>query len=146
MIEATPFTPVEAAIGGALIGLSATFLMLSMGKIAGISGLFRSLITAGDRDKGWKRAFFAGLLLAAFLVFNFTPAGFALREGYPLWKLIAGGLLVGYGTAMGSGCTSGHGVCGIARFSRRSLTATVVFMACGVITAIIVRHFVGGLA
>jgi len=146
MIETTTFTPLQAAIGGALIGLSATVLMLSLGKIAGISGLFRSLTSAGDRDKGWKRAFFAGLLLAAFLVFNFTEANFVLREGYPVWKLLAGGLLVGYGTALGSGCTSGHGVCGIARFSGRSLTATVVFMACGVITAIIVRHYAGGLA
>lgn len=146
MIEATQFTPLEAALGGALIGLSATVLMLSLGKISGISGLFRSLTSSGDEDKGWKWAFFAGFLLAAYLVFNFTPVGFALREGYPAWKLITGGLLVGYGTALGSGCTSGHGVCGLARFSRRSLTATVVFMACGVITAIIVRHFAGGLA
>jgi uncharacterized membrane protein YedE/YeeE len=144
MIEATEFTPLTAALGGALIGLSATLLMLMLGKISGISGLFRSITTSTDKDKNWKVAFFVGMMVAAWLVFNFTSAQFIPRENFPLWQLIAGGLLVGYGTAMGSGCTSGHGVCGIARFSRRSLVATAVFMASGVVTAIIVRHFIGG--
>lgn len=146
MIEATTFSPVNAAIGGALIGISATLLMLGLGKIAGLSGLFRSMFSSGDKDKGWKLAFFAGMVVAAFLVFNFTSASFEPRQDFPLWQLALAGLLVGYGTAMGSGCTSGHGVCGLARFSQRSVIATLVFMAFGVVTAIVVRHFLGGAA
>lgn len=144
MIEATPFTPLAAAIGGALIGLSATLLMLMLGKIAGISGLFRMVFSAADSDRGWKLAFFAGMIIAAFLVFSYTPAAFEPRQGFPVWQVAIAGLLVGFGTAMGSGCTSGHGVCGLARLSRRSLVSTVVFMVFGIATAILVRHVIGG--
>lgn len=146
MIEATIFTPVNAAIGGALIGLSATLLMLTLGRIAGISGIIRSAVTPADSDRAWKTWFLVGMMAAAWLVFNFSPATFEPRADFPLWKLIAGGLLVGFGTTMGSGCTSGHGVCGIARLSKRSFVATAVFMIMGVLTAIVIRHGLGGLS
>lgn len=146
MIETTQFTPLHAAIGGALIGLSASVLMLTLGKIAGISGIVRSAVSPADSDRAWKAWFLAGMMVAAWLVFNFSPAAFVPRVDFPLWKLVAGGLLVGYGTTMGSGCTSGHGVCGIARLSRRSFVATAVFMIMGVLTAMLVRHGLGGLS
>ena len=146
MIEPTLFTPVNAAIGGALIGLSATLLMVTLGKIAGISGIVRSAVTPADGDRAWKAWFLVGMMVAAWLLFNFSPAVFEPRADFPLWKLICGGLLVGFGTTMGSGCTSGHGVCGIARLSKRSFVATAVFMVMGVVTAIVVRHGPGALS
>jgi uncharacterized membrane protein YedE/YeeE len=143
MIEATNFTPVLSAFGGILIGLSAVILMLSLGKIAGISGIIRTAVSRSDPDRAWKTWFLVGMMVAAWLVFNFSPAAFEPRLDFPLWKLVCGGLLVGFGTAMGSGCTSGHGVCGIARFSKRSIVATMVFMAFGVMTAVVIRHGFG---
>lgn len=138
-------TPISGLIGGALIGLASALLMALTGRIAGISGIFGGLLPrAGTADKGWRLAFIAGLIVAPVL------AGLA---GYPLpvpqmprsWLLIvAAGLLVGYGTRMGGGCTSGHGVCGVARLSARSIAATAIFMAVAIITAAIVRHGIGG--
>lgn len=136
------FTPLTGAIGGALIGLATVMLMLTAGRIAGISGIFGGLIAAADR--GWRAAFLVGLILA--------PVA-AMLAGYkvPLpqmpgsWAIvIAGGLLVGFGTRMGGGCTSGHGVCGIARLSPRSIVATGVFMAAAVATVAVMRHVIGG--
>jgi hypothetical protein len=138
------FTPISAAIGGALIGLSAASLLLLLGRIAGISGIFGGLMAPGASDRGWRVAFIAGLLLAPVT---------AMLSGYdvPLpamptnwWVVIGAGLLVGFGSRMGNGCTSGHGVCGIARLSPRSIAATVVFMATAVITVAVVRHGWGG--
>lgn len=140
MIEATPFTPLQAAIGGALIGVAAIVLMGSLGKIAGISGVLRSAIFGPGPDRAWKWAFLGGLAVSAWLVFHFGGFEFELREGFPAWQLLTGGLLVGYGTALGSGCTSGHGVCGIARMSLRSILATVLFMGSGIVTAVLIRH------
>lgn len=140
MIEETAFTPLQAAMGGALIGIAAIVLMWSLGKIAGISGLLRSAVFGPDTDRAWKWAFLAGLMISAWLVYRFGGFAFELRHGFPTWQLIVGGLLVGYGTALGSGCTSGHGVCGIARFSLRSMLATALFMASGIVTAILLRH------
>jgi uncharacterized membrane protein YedE/YeeE len=138
------FTPVSAAIGGALIGLAATLLMLLTGRIAGISGIFGGLLSPGAGDRSWRIAFIAGLILA--------PLATGL-VGYPMappqlpgsWGVIAAaGLLVGFGTRMGSGCTSGHGVCGIARLSARSMAATAVFMATAVAVVAVSRHLIGG--
>jgi|SRR5687768_17377617 uncharacterized membrane protein YedE/YeeE len=137
------FTPLSAAIGGALIGLAAVMLMLLAGRVAGISGIAAGIFGVGAIDRAWRLAFVAGLILA--------PVA-AMLAGYhvPLphmpasWLVImAAGLLVGFGARLGGGCTSGHGVCGIARLSRRSITATVVFMATAVITVAIMRHIVG---
>jgi uncharacterized membrane protein YedE/YeeE len=136
------FTPLTGAIGGALIGLSAVMLMLTAGRIAGISGVFGGLIAAAD--KGWRAAFLIGLILApvaAMLAGYRVP----LPEMPGSWTIvIAGGVLVGFGTRLGGGCTSGHGVCGIARLSPRSIVATCIFMAAAVATVAVTRHMVGG--
>ena len=137
------FTPVSAAIGGALIGLAATLLMLLTGRIAGISGIFADCLGSSLDDKGWRIAFIAGLLLA--------PLAAGLL-GYPMpspqmpasWSvIIVAGLLVGFGTRLSGGCTSGHGVCGIARLSARSLVATAIFMATAVVVVALSRHVLG---
>jgi uncharacterized protein len=135
------FTPVSAAIGGALIGLATALLMLLTGRIAGISGIFAGLLLPGrGEERAWRGAFLAGLIAAPLL------AGLI---GYPMpspqmpanWALVAAaGLLVGFGTRMAGGCTSGHGVCGIARLSPRSIVATVIFMATAVAVVAVTRH------
>jgi uncharacterized membrane protein YedE/YeeE len=136
------FTPVSAAIGGALIGLSGVLLMLLTGRIAGISGIFGQLVTPGA-EKDWRLAFLAGLIaapLVAMLAGTSVPA-----PQMPGWAVvIVAGLLVGFGTRLGSGCTSGHGICGIARFSTRSMVATVVFVAAAMATVFVARHVIGG--
>ena len=122
------FTPVSAAIGGALIGLSAVLLMLSTGRIAGISGIFSGLLNLRGEDKGWRIAFIAGLILAPILA-GLIGYGMAQPKLPSNWAvIIAAGLLVGFGTRLGGGCTSGHGICGIARLSPRSI-ATRLFLA-----------------
>lgn len=138
------FTPVSAAIGGALIGLSAALLMLLLGRIAGISGIFGGLLAPGAGDRGWRIAFIAGLLLApvtAMLVGYGVPLP-AMPASW--WVIVGAGLLVGFGSRMGNGCTSGHGVCGIARLSPRSIAATAVFMVTAIVTVAVVRHGLGG--
>jgi uncharacterized membrane protein YedE/YeeE len=139
----TAFDPLSAAVGGALIGLAAVLLMLLTGRIAGISGIFAGCLPFGSRDPGWRLAFIAGLILAPV---TGSLAGYALSspqmpESWPV--LIGAGLLVGFGTQLGRGCTSGHGVCGIARLSPRSLTATAIFMITAMIVVAIVRHGLG---
>jgi uncharacterized membrane protein YedE/YeeE len=137
------FTPVSALIGGALIGLGATVLYALTGRIAGVSGIGGGLLRAGSPDAGWRLMFIGGLVLGA--AATTLAAGIpALRIEAPWAVLVIGGLLVGYGTQLGSGCTSGHGVCGIARFSPRSIAATIVFMATAAATVFVMRHIVGG--
>ncbi|XBQ16696.1 MAG: YeeE/YedE family protein [Oceanicaulis sp.] len=139
MDYATPFTPVTALIGGGLIGLSAVILMAANGRIAGISGIAGGLIGPGTGDRAWRAAFIAGLIAAPLIYMAFGPAiEIAVPASTPL--LIAAGLLVGIGTQMGSGCTSGHGVCGISRLSPRGIAATATFMATGAIAVFLVRH------
>ncbi|MCW5731268.1 MAG: YeeE/YedE family protein [Alphaproteobacteria bacterium] len=138
------FTPWSALIGGALIGLSAGFLMLANGRIAGISGILGQLMTPREGDNGWRIAFFAGLVVAPPLVTLLGLASGEVRIDVSLPLVVLGGLLVGFGTRLGSGCTSGHGVCGLARLSPRSLAATLVFMAVGAGVVFLVRHLIGG--
>jgi uncharacterized protein len=135
------FTPVSAAIGGALIGLSAVLLMLFSGRIAGISGILGECLTPGS-DKGWRLAFLAGLLAVPLIA---TLAGFSVAQPQmPGWGIVViAGLLVGFGTRMAAGCTSGHGICGIARLSPRSVAATAIFMAAAIIVVFITRHVLG---
>jgi len=138
------FTPVSAAIGGALIGLSAVLLMLLTGRIAGVSGIFGGLLNLRSQDKDWRIAFIAGLILvpliAAALGYGMAPPKLPAN-----WVVIvAAGLLVGVGTRLGGGCTSGHGICGIGRLSLRSIAATIVFMVTAVITMAVTRHMLGG--
>ena len=138
------FTPLSAAIGGALIGLSAVLLMLLTGRIAGISGIFGGLLNQGSSDKGWRIAFIAGLILAP-LVAGMIGHGMATPQLPASWiVIIAAGLLVGFGSRLGGGCTSGHGICGVARLSVRSIAATTIFMLTAIATVAITRHVLGG--
>jgi hypothetical protein len=138
------FTPYSALAGGALIGVSAALLMLLNGRLAGISGIIgRALPPYQREDIGWRLFFLTGLLLGP-LSARLVGGNLAdIRIDASLPVLIIAGLLVGYGTGLGGGCTSGHGVCGLARFSPRSAAATLVFMAVAGITVYIVRHWIG---
>ncbi len=138
------FTPYSALFGGILIGLGASLFMLLNGRIAGISGLLKGLLSYSTTavDKSWRAAFIIGLVLSGLVYQAFVPTqGAAIENTSPI-ILIIGGLLVGFGTAMGSGCTSGHGVCGLSRFSLRSLVATVIFLSSGIATVYVLRHLI----
>ncbi len=138
------FTPISAAIGGGLIGLSAVLLMLLTGRIAGISGIFGGCLGFGTDDKGWRITFIAGLILAPLAA---GAIGYAMPSPQmpASWTaVIAAGLLVGFGSRLGGGCTSGHGICGIARLSARSITATAVFMAAAIVVVAVTRHVLAG--
>ncbi|MGV7206466.1 YeeE/YedE family protein [Oxalobacteraceae bacterium A2-2] len=130
------FTPWSALAGGVLIGLAAAVLILFNGRIAGISGILGGLLRPAKGDIAWRIAFIGGLIVAAFLYGH--ADNIHIEAGNT--ELIIGGLLVGYGTRYGSGCTSGHGVCGLSRLSPRSLAATGLFMAAGFITVYLIRH------
>ena len=135
-------TPVSGLIGGALIGLATALLMLLTGRIAGISGIFGGLLRSDDR--GWRIAFIAGLIAAPLLA-GLAGTPLPIPEMPASLVMVAiGGLLVGIGSRMSGGCTSGHGVCGIARRSARSLAATVIFMLTAVATVALARHGLGG--
>jgi uncharacterized protein len=137
-MTASDFVP--ALIGGACIGASASLLMLGLGRIAGISGIVNGAIDAGTPDRVWRWAFLAAIVVGAWLAAGAGWASMSAQAAPGPWLLAIGGLLVGFGTRMGSGCTSGHGVCGLARFSRRSLIATLAFMASGMLTVFVIRH------
>jgi uncharacterized membrane protein YedE/YeeE len=141
----TDFTPLAGAAGGLLIGLSAVILMGGLGRIAGVSGIFRALVTGqSGAALGWQAMFLIGLLLGpilATLLGGFDPASIDF-PGNPVITVL-GGLLVGAGTALGAGCTSGHGICGLARLSPRSITATLTFMAVALVTVYVMRHVAG---
>lgn len=139
------FTPWSSLAGGVLIGLAAALMVVLLGRIAGISGILGGLLqraTWGSvRQWGWRAAFVAGMLLAPLLWQMFAPLPAMQMPSNPVVIIVAG-LLVGFGTRLGSGCTSGHGVCGLSRLSMRSLAATLMFMATGVATVFIMRHVV----
>lgn len=138
------FTPLSAAIGGLLIGVSAVMLMMLTGRIAGISGIFSGLLNLRGEDKGWRIAFVAGLILAP-IVAGGVGYGMAPPVLTSNWLIIVmAGLLVGFGTRLGGGCTSGHGICGIGLLSTRSIAATIVFMTTAVITVAVTHHVLGG--
>ena len=138
------FTPASAAIGGILIGASALLLWLMNGRIAGISGIIGGLGTAGRGDRLWRVVFIAGLIAAPLLLAAVSAGGLPqITVTSSPALLVAGGLLVGFGTRLGGGCTSGHGVCGIARLSKRSLVATALFMGAGLTTVFVLRHVIG---
>lgn len=142
MPYSTSFTPVSGLLGGAMIGLSAVLLMLSLGRIAGISGILGGALGPQGTDRPWRLAFLAGLLAPGFvLVLLGVKPQVDFVAGTPL--LVLAGLLVGFGTRLGSGCTSGHGVCGLARLSQRSLVAVLTFMAAGFVTVGVLRHLLG---
>jgi hypothetical protein len=137
------FTPLSAAIGGVLIGASAALLMLFTGRVAGISGIFAGCLTPGAGDKSWRIGFIGGLLLAP-LTGSLIGYAMPLPQMPASWTvIIVAGLLVGFGTRLGGGCTSGHGVCGIARLSRRSIVATCIFMLTAIVVVALRRHVFG---
>jgi uncharacterized protein len=140
----TSFTPFSALIGGILIGLSSTLLLWTIGRVAGISGIVGGLLRPAAAELPWRIAFIIGLIAAPLLyraVGGTTPV-IAVTPSLAL--AILGGLLVGYGTRLGSGCTSGHGVCGLARLSPRSLVATITFLLVALVTVFVARHVLGG--
>ncbi|MBP8885189.1 YeeE/YedE family protein [Ectopseudomonas mendocina] len=141
-IDWASFTPWSALAGGALIGLAAAIFALANGRVAGISGLLGSLLQRQGEGRGEKAAFLVGLLLAPLLWGLFAALPSIHFETGSLGLIVAG-LLVGIGTRYGSGCTSGHGVCGISRLSPRSMLATLCFMATGFVTVFVLRHLLG---
>lgn len=141
MIAWHHFTPWSSLAGGLLIGLAAAMLLLLNGRIAGISGILGGLLKAPHRDYGWRIAFLIGLI-AAPLAYGLFAALPSARVDAGTAVLIVAGLLVGLGTRYGSGCTSGHGVCGLSRLSLRSAVATASFMLAGFATVFVVRHLV----
>jgi uncharacterized membrane protein YedE/YeeE len=142
MIDWGSFTPATAVAGGILIGSAAAMLVLLNGRIAGISGIVGGLMRPAPGEVSWRAAFLVGMVSSSFAYSAFSSMpSITIEAGYP--ELIVAGLLVGFGTRYGGGCTSGHGVCGLARFSKRSLFATLTFMAAGFLTVFIARHVVG---
>lgn len=137
------FTPVSALVGGLLIGASAALFLVLNGRIAGISGILGGLLQPRRDELGWRIAFLAGLLAAPLVYAAAGGAVPSLSIDAPISLLILAGLLVGFGTRLGSGCTSGHGVCGIGRGSPRSLVATAIFMATATVTVFVSRHVLG---
>lgn len=142
-IDWTQFTPLSALIGGVLIGLAAATLVLVNGRIAGVSGILGGLLQPKRQDTAWRAAFVAGLI-AAPLLYRLFAALPEIRIDAEWPTLVLAGLLVGVGTRYGSGCTSGHAVCGVSRLSPRSLLATLTFMATGFATVYLVRHVLAG--
>ena len=138
------FTPIQSTVGGTLIGLSAALLLLGIGRVAGISGIFAGVIEPRAGEFGWRATFLGGLLVGGALMFALTPELYAVTIERSLAVVAVAGVLVGVGTRLGSGCTSGHGVCGMARLSTRSLMATISFMATGALTVYIINHLLGG--
>ena len=134
------FTPISALIGGSLIGLSASLLMFLNGRIAGISGMFHGLFPVKKNEFVWRSLFLIGLIIGGFIYYILPEVHFSLRTNYPIYLLILSGFFVGIGTKLGTGCTSGHGVCGIARMSPRSFVAMGVFFTFGVCTVYFIRH------
>src|ERR671911_1444506 len=134
------FTPLSGLIGGLLIGLAVTLVLLLNGRIAGISGIVGGLVNPKAGDTLWRAAFVAGLILGAlaYVLVKGGPTPVDVLASPP--AILVGGLLVGFGTRMGSGCTSGHGLCGIARFSRRSNFATAIFFGVAMVTVFLARH------
>lgn len=129
-----------ALAGGVLIGLAATLLLWLNGRVAGVSGILNGVIFPKADELAWRGAFLAGLIVAGGLYLALVPGASLPRTGYPPAGLIVAGVLVGFGTRMGNGCTSGHGVCGLGRLSLRSLVAVLTFMATAIATTFVVRH------
>jgi uncharacterized protein len=142
----TEFTPLSALIGGALIGSAAVILMAFTGRIAGVSGILGRLLPPyTDREWPGRLAFVVGLVAAPLLFRAFTRQAIEQSVSGNFMLMIVAGLLVGFGATLGSGCTSGHGVCGLSRFSVRSLAAVTTFMLAGFVTVFVTRHLLGGL-
>ena len=134
------FTPILSLIGGILIGLSASAMLLMEGKVAGVSGIFAGILNPVKGELLWKSSFVAGLLAGGLMLRTFLPSAFNFGIVRPYGVLAVAGLLVGFGARLGNGCTSGHGVCGISRLSPRSIAATATFITSGAIAVYFVDH------
>jgi len=140
----TVFTPISSFGGGLAIGLGAVLLMLSLGRILGATGILSGTIFVEDKEElKWRAAMILGMIAAPILIFLFTGEMPEVNVPISPMMIVLGGVIVGFGASLGSGCTSGHGVCGLSRLSVRSLVAVPTFMATGVITLYIIRHVVG---
>ena len=141
----TAFTPWMSLTGGVLIGIAATLLMLFLGRVMGATGILAGLFQPGNaRDFAWRAAILAGMVSGPLVVLALTGQMPAIQVPVSPVMLAVGGLIVGVGVTYGSGCTSGHGVCGMARLSPRSFVATLTFMIATFVTVFVVRHVVGG--
>ncbi len=138
----TSFTPFQALAGGLLIGSAAVLLLWLNGRIAGVTGMVTGLLVKPSTAPGWRLLFLLGLVIGT-LLYGWLGHSTPLRQGFPVPLLIVAGLLTGYGTAQANGCTSGHGVCGMARFSVRSFVATGTFLAVALLTTYVLRHVAG---
>jgi uncharacterized membrane protein YedE/YeeE len=134
------FTPVSGLLGGMLIGVAAALLLFLNGRISGISGIVGGLLSAKGLELSWRVVYLAGLIIGAFAYILATGEADFVEMEASLPVLVLAGLLVGFGARLGSGCTSGHGVCGLARFSRRSVVATLVFFVAAILTVYLTRH------
>lgn len=135
----------QALIGGMIIGLAASLLLLMNGRVPGISGILGKLLQSETKDKDWRIFFIGGLLLGGLCLRIIFPAALEVHLTRGTGDYIVAGFLVGFGTLLGSGCTSGHGVCGLSRFSKRSLVATLVFMSAGIISVLLSKIWEGSL-
>lgn len=138
------FTPIASTIGGLLIGLAAAIMLLANGRVTGISGIFSGVLQPTEGEFSWRALFLGGLIAGGALMMLIQPELFALTIERSWLAVAAAGVLVGFGTRLGGGCTSGHGVCGLARLSARSLVATLSFMATGALTVYVINHLLGG--
>ncbi len=138
------FTPFSALAGGAIIGLAVSFFLLLTGRVAGISGIVGGLLSPKPGDFAWRVAFTIGLLGVGLVAADLVPEQVTASQTRSPLAMLAAGAIVGYGTRLGNGCTSGHGVCGISRLSVRSLVATVTFMTTGILTVTMIHFAFGG--
>lgn len=127
-------------LGGLCIGLSAVILLVFNNKVLGVSGILQNGIFPSSDNKSWRLSFLGGVILGGFLLLAVSPQVFSQAENQNIFVTILAGLLVGFGTSLGSGCTSGHGICGVSRFSLRSIVATIVFIVSGIVTVFLMRH------
>lgn len=138
----TEFTPVASLFGGALIGLAAVLLMATSGQVAGISGILNGAVERKDEDGAWRYWFLGGLIVGPLFYYVGTGALPQVSMTHSILALLGGGILVGIGTRLSGGCTSGHGICGMALLSTRSIIAVLVFMAVAIVTVYVTRHVV----
>ncbi len=138
------FTPLSSLIGGIIIGLAASILLLFNGKIAGISGIFAGVMHPAGTDTGWRVSFIMGMLSGGLMLRLWYPRAFDFGGLRSIGTLAIAGLLVGFGTRLGNGCTSGHGVCGVSRLSIQSAVATITFIASGAAIVFVINHMLGG--
>ena len=138
------FTPVASLVGGILIGISASAMLLLMGRIAGISGIIGGVVTRQKDDVLWRIAFIAGLVIGGLVLRVVAPHLLQVDIVRSAGALVAAGFMVGFGARLGNGCTSGHGICGIGRFSPRSIVATIIFIVAGAAAVYVVNHLFGG--